>query len=67
MGGTAVFWGLMPILAQVIVDIKKVGKKAKKELTNGGADGNIAERSCEGSTSDAHPERKTSKNLEKSS
>ena len=63
----AVFWGLMPILAQVIVDIKKVGKKAKKELTNGGADGNIAERSCEGSTSDARPERKTSKNLEKSS
>ena len=46
---------------------KKVGKKAKKELTNGGADGNIAERSREGSTSDASPERKTSKNLEKSS
>ena len=63
----AVFWGLVPILAQVIVGIKKVGKKAKKELTNGGADGNIAERSREGSTSDASPERKTSKNLEKSS
>ena len=63
----AVFWGLMPILAQVIVGIKKVGKKAKKELTNGGADGNIAERSREGSTSDASPERKTSKSFEKSS
>ena len=53
----AVFWGLVPILAQVIVGIKKVEKKAKKELTNGGADGNIAERSREGSTSDARPER----------
>ena len=52
-----VFWGLVPILAQVIVGIKKVEKKAKKELTNGGPDGNIAERSREGSTSDASPER----------
>ena len=67
VGGTAVFWGLMPRLAQVIVGITKVGKKAKKELTNGGADGNIAERSREGSTSDASPGRKTSKSFEKSS
>ena len=63
----ALFWGLIEILAQVVVGIKKGEKRGKKELTNGDEDGNIAERSREGSTTDASPERKTSKNEEKSS
>ena len=58
---------MLPILVQVVVGIKKDEKKVKKELTNEDEDGNIAERSREGSTSDASPERKTSKNEEKSS
>ena len=63
--GAATFWGAAPLLAQVIVVIKKVEKVGKKELTNRGGDGNIAERSREGSTSDGSPERKTSENEEK--
>ena len=59
--GAALFWGISAILAQVVVDIKKVEKRAKKELTNGDESGKIAERSREGSTTDASPERKTSK------
>ena len=49
--GAVAFWGLAPILAQVVVGIKKVKKKAKKGLTNAGDFGNIAERSREGSES----------------
>ena len=55
------------ILAQVVVGIKKDEKKEKKELTNGDESGKIAERSREGATTDVSPERKTSKNEEKSS
>ena len=65
--GAALFWGLTVILAQVVVGIKKDEKKEKKELTNGGESGKIAERSREGATTDVRPEQKTSKNEEKSS
>ena len=64
--GAVAFWGLVPILAQVVVGIKKVKKKAKKGLTNAGDFGNIAERSREGSKSDVRLEQKRRKD-EKSS
>ena len=64
--GAVAFWGLAPILAQVVVGIKKVKKKAKKGLTNAGDFGNIAERSREGSRSDVRLEQNRRKD-EKSS
>ena len=64
--GAVAFWGLAPILAQVVVGIKKVKKKAKKGLTNAGDFGNIAERSREGSESDVRLEQNRRKD-EKSS
>lgn len=64
--GAAVFWGALPVLAQLVAAIKKVRKKAKKVLTNAEHSGNIAERSREGSTPDVRLEQNLKKD-EKSS